>query len=238
MNNFKNTIQENSKMITNKLLKGKEFNPLFDDEAINYSMKAIFVIIAALVIPNISIKYITIFDNIFFKILFIGLVALIAFRDPVTSLLLSIIFILAIQRLHNEKINNVNKLPLKLDSGAAASSDQSSVLPTYNCNTSVPINETDINYNSATNEIKNNPDIIQEQNNGNFAPKDASSASRFTTDRQFIDSQSNIIPNSSYMSQVKTFESQFGAQGLDDGVQGYDCAYSKNLTQQASVFSL
>ena len=140
----------------------------------------------------------------------------IAFRDPVSSLLLAIIFILAIQRLHNEKINNINK-PV---ASAPAAVDLSSVV------------SPDVNYNSATND---GAQITGEQNIG---AQDPSSASRFTTDRQFLEAQSNIIPNSSYMSQVKTFETQFGAQGLDDGVQGYDSAYSNNLTQQASVFSL
>jgi len=230
MNHFKNSIQENSKMITHKFLKGDEFNPIFDDEAVNYSMKAILVIIAALVIPYVNIRYLVIFNNLFFKIIFVALIGLVAFRDPVTSLLLAIIFILAIQRLHNEKITNTVINPTQ---------------PSQPSQENESVNIPEVNFNAATNELNNQDhDQVSVEQNGahsnmyQTAENQPSFNTRFTTNSQFIDAQSNIIPNSSYMSQVKTFESQFGAQGLEDGVQGYDFNYTNNLVEKSSMFSI
>ncbi len=108
------------------------------------------------------------------------------------------------------------------------------------------MNENDLilqNKNDDLTNIKDNiKDNIKENENADLndaiahpAYNTLSDNIRFTNDRQFSDAQSNILPDSSYMSEVKTFENQFGSQGLDDKVQGFT-NIKYNLIDNSSVF--
>ena len=108
MNKIKQKTQKFSDSFSksfNKTYNDSQIDILFSDKTINYSVLAILIITAGLLMPNLSVDNLSLFDNLFFKIFFLIVIALVAYKDPVMSLLLAIIFIIAIQRLHNNKLN-------------------------------------------------------------------------------------------------------------------------------------
>lgn len=215
------TVYEKYEKVTKRLSKniksivGNDLK-FIENPVINYTIIAVLIAIAGLVMPNLSVDNLSVFDNIFFKTFFLILIGVVALEDPIISLLLAIIFIIAIQKLHNKKINSLNN----------------QLLNELIDKKDISQNEDDDNYLDINNKINTNvADIIESIDTRSVpihSPNDMDTLENvvneytsFTNDRQFINAQSNVIPDTSYMSQIKTFENQFGTQGLEDEVQGY-----------------
>jgi len=206
-------LSKNIKSVISKDLK------FLDNPLINYSIIAVLIAVAGLVMPNLSVDKLSVFDNVFFKIFFLILVGVVALEDPVISLLLAIIFIIAIQRLHNQKINNNLNTQLINDDDV----DEPEL----------EINDDDDEKTEPVQLLEVPVNNVMDVNDqvGDCNPQ---SMAAFTTDEQFLSTQSNIIPNSSYMSQIKTFENQFGTQGLEDEIQGYNLSNSHFLETKSA----
>lgn len=215
------TVYEKYEKVTKRLSKniksivGNDLK-FIENPVINYTIIAVLIAIAGLVMPNLSVDNLSVFDNIFFKTFFLILIGVVALEDPIISLLLAIIFIIAIQKLHNKKINSLNN----------------QLLNELIDKKDISQNEDDDNYLDINNKINTNvADIVESIDTRSVpihSPNDMDTLENvvneytsFTNDRQFINAQSNVIPDTSYMSQIKTFENQFGTQGLEDEVQGY-----------------
>jgi hypothetical protein len=244
----------------NKTYNDSQIDILFSDKTINYSVLAILIITAGLLMPNLSVNSLSLFDNLFFKIFFLILIALVAYKDPVMSLLLAIIFIIAIQRLHNNKLNTISSVKATADynNSNLNSNYNSNINPYDSKNYSNPIKDNSKLLDDNLDLIDNNKDDNDYNlvSNPDYSNQSSSSSSndihindviddqiyeiepdtRFTNENQFLNAQSNIIPQSSYMSQIKTFENQFGTQGLEDDIQGFSCNGSNTLTYVSSAF--
>ena len=214
-----NRLSKNIKSIISKDLK------FLDNPIINYSIIAVLIAVAGLLMPNLSVDKLSVFDNVFFKIFFLLLVGVVALEDPVISLLLAIIFIIAVQRLHNQKINNELNKKLMNDEDI----DDLPELELNDDETEQMISETEPVQllEVPVNDVMD----VNDQVVGDCNPQ---SMAAFTTDDQFLSTQSNIIPNSSYMSQIKTFENQFGTQGLEDEIQGYNLSNNHFLATKSA----
>ena len=246
----------------NKTYNDSQIDILFSDKTINYSVLAILIITAGLLMPNLSVNSLSLFDNLVFKIFFLIVIALVAYKDPVMSLLLAIIFIIAIQRLHNNKLNTLSSVKAtNYDSNSNFNSNYNSNINPYESkNYSNPIKDDnklfDDNLDLIDNKSDNdntdynlvaNPDYSNQSSSSNNMDAidvnviddqiyEITPDTRFTNDNQFLNAQSNIIPQSSYMSQIKTFENQFGTQGLEDDIQGFSCNGNNKLTYVSSAF--
>ena len=239
----------------NKTYNDSQINILFSDKTINYTVLAILIITAGLLMPNLSVDSLSLFDNLLFKIFFLIVIALVAYKDPVMSLLLAIIFIIAIQRLHNSKLNTIS---LSSSNYNPNMNNSNYINPYDSKNYSDPIKDDnkllddnldliDNNDNNNDDNLVSNPDYSNQSPSNDINDINVNNViddqiyeiepdTRFTTEKQFLNAQSNIIPQSSYMSQIKTFENQFGTQGLEDDIQGFSCNGNNKLTYVSSAF--
>lgn len=145
-------------------------------------------------IKQIPITYLSYFNNFYFRLVVAGLIAYLLFRNIITALLLALAFIVSLKELKSRSTTRYNEpvLPnLKVDDLIHTNVIQhGNQLPQDTSSEDIPHPA----FKTMTQNLVENP---------------------FTTNKQFMDVQNNMVQGADPDMGVKTLSHQHGAQGLD-----------------------
>lgn len=197
-------------------------------DSLTRNLIRVVLVVYILLITSLSYSTLSVFENTFFQIAYLALLAYMALLDPASALLMAAAYLFTLQQLNKPEVKSSNN-----------SNNRNNVNNVNNSN-NVNRNNSNNNSNNALN-ANNTLNMLNARNNReNFqetvmaplqnVPTESShedhpafktmtenlaQAGIFTSDLQFKDAQSNFIPEIDQNSGIKTLNTQFSAQGVD-----------------------
>ena len=217
-----------------------------DNIYINTSIKVFLGLYAAFAAPKLPASIVNIMDNTLIRILIAFVIVLIATKDPSIALIVSVAFVITLQTANKHRLINTSlsmsqpgetswlpsvntledstKTPLELENETNDMLNQEDTLP----------NELQqkINVDDHTNLVENNDLNQNEIDTMNMSipsenlkkpvvellevDTNKNDTDPFTSQYQFLDAQSNLVPEANQDSSNNTFDNQHSIQGLQD----------------------
>jgi hypothetical protein len=165
----------------------------------------VLLVVYIVMITSIPRSTLEVFNNTFFQVAYLALLAYMALLDPASALLMAAAYLFTVQQLNRPEIKVVvSSRPMMMNSTPRQMKENfDEVTPV------VANNQTMAPAISITSEIHSEHPAYQTMTE-NLAKQGV-----FTSDLQFKDAQSNMIPNIDQNVGIKTLTNQFSAQGID-----------------------
>jgi hypothetical protein len=193
-------------------------------DSLTRNLIRVVLVVYILLITSLSYSTLSVFENTFFQIAYLALLAYMALLDPASALLMAAAYLFTLQQLNKPEVKSSNN---SNNSNNRNNANNSNNVNRNNSNNTLNANNTLNMLNARNNRenfqetvmpiLQNVPTESSHEDHPAFKTmtENLAQAGIFTSDLQFKDAQSNFVPEIDQNSGIKTLNTQFSAQGVD-----------------------